>query len=87
MGNTEKGVALFIVTDSIPVVQNQPEAARLGRCVSSGAETRDECGAVAMFSSPVESWAAARTGDEHDAPTVGLSISHISPLRGASCQR
>ena len=36
-----------IVTDSIPVVQNQPEAARLGRCVSGEAETRDERGAAA----------------------------------------
>lgn len=47
MGNTEKGVALFIVTDCIPVVQNHPEAVGLGRCVSGGAETRDEHDAMA----------------------------------------
>ncbi len=48
MGYTEKGFALSIVSDSIPVVQHQPEATQLARCVSSGAETRDERGAGAQ---------------------------------------
>lgn len=38
---------MSIVSPCTTVVQHQPEAARLGRCVSSEAETHDERGAVA----------------------------------------